>query len=107
MTSIDEAVLKFVRNELRCEELDIDSSLSSGRHLTVREDIYELVDKYVEVFGVDCSSINWRRYFPILILPFIPNCLLPARLRSDRHKPQPFTVRMLVESAKAGRWIYD
>lgn len=107
MTSVDDTVLKFVRDELRCEELDIDSSLSTGKYLTVREDVYELVDKYVEVFGVDCSSINWRRYFPILILPFLPNRIMPARLRSDRHKPQPFTVRMLVESAKAGRWLYD
>lgn len=107
MISIDEDVLTFVRKELRCEELDIDSSLSTGRHLTVREDVYELVDKYVEVFGVDCSAINWRRYFPILILPFLPNRILPTRLRSDRHKPQPFTVKMLAESAKAGRWLYD
>ncbi|WP_155487322.1 DUF1493 family protein, partial [Yersinia mollaretii] len=27
--------------------------------------------------------------------------------KSDRHKPEPFTVRMLIESAKAGRWLYD
>ncbi|WP_268745066.1 DUF1493 family protein [Erwinia mallotivora] len=81
--------------------------LSTGKYLTVREDVYELVDKYVEVFRVDCSTINWRRYFPILILPFLPNCIMPARLRSDRHKPEPFTVGMLIESAKAGRWLYD
>ncbi|UIA89341.1 DUF1493 family protein [Erwinia tracheiphila] len=80
---------------------------NTGKYLTVREDVYELVDKYVEVFGVDCSSIDWRRYFPILILPFLPNRIMSARLCSDRHKPQPFTVRMLVESAKAGHWLYD
>lgn len=107
MKSLDVTVLEFVRDELRCKELEIDSSLSTGKYLTVREDVYELVDKYVEVFGVDCSSVNWRRYFPILILPFLPNCIMPARLRSDRHKPEPLTVRMLVESAKAGRWLYD
>lgn len=31
MTSVEDAVLKFVRDELRCEELDIDSSLSTGK----------------------------------------------------------------------------
>ncbi|MEW5290756.1 DUF1493 family protein [Erwinia papayae] len=107
MKSLDETVLEFVRDELRCKELEIDSSLSTGKYLTVREDVYELVDKYVEVFRVDCSTINWRRYFPILILPFLPDCIMPARLRSDRHKPEPFTVGMLIESAKAGRWLYD
>ncbi|WP_017349137.1 DUF1493 family protein [Pantoea sp. A4] len=107
MKSLDATVLKFVRDELRCKELEIDSSLSSGEFLTVREDVYELVDKYAEVFDVDCSAINWRRYFPILTLPFLPNVILPERLRSDRHEPEAFTVGMLIESAKAGRWIYD
>jgi hypothetical protein len=107
MTSIDDSVLEFVKNELRCNELDINSSLSTGRHLTVREDVYDLVDKYADVFGVDCSCINWRRYFPIHILPFLPNRILPERLRSDRHQPEPFTVKMLVESAKAGRWLFN
>ncbi|KGD74715.1 hypothetical protein HA49_05195 [Tatumella morbirosei] len=107
MTTVDDTVLNFVRDELRCEALDIDSSLSTGKYLTVAEDVYELVDKYVEAFGVDCHSMDWRRYFPRLILPFLPNPLLPAVLRSDRHQPQPFTIRMLTESAKAGRWLYD
>ena len=107
MTSIDDAVLEFVRNELRCDKLNFDSSLSTGQHLTVREDVYDLVDTYTEVFKVDCSSLNWRRYFPILILPFVPNRILPVRLRSDRNQPEAFTIRMLAESAKAGRWLYD
>lgn len=81
MTTVDDAVLNFVRDELRCEALDIDSSLSTGKYLTVAEDVYELVDKYVEAFGVDCHSMDWRRYFPGLILPFLPNPLLPAILR--------------------------
>lgn len=107
MTSPEEAVLKFVREELHCESLNPDSSLSTGEQLTVKEDVYELVDKYADQFCVDCSNINWRRYFPVLILPFLPNGLLPVRLKSDRHKPEPFTIRMLIESARAGRWLYD
>jgi len=107
MRPTDEAVLQFVRDELRCPDLDIDSSLSTGKYLTVLEDVYDLVDKYVEVFGVDCSAMNWRKYFPILILPFLPNRILPKFMRSDRHKASPFTPRMLAESAKAGRWLYD
>lgn len=107
MTWSEEDILEFVRKELHCNRLNIDSSLSTGEHLTVQEDVYELIDKYVDLFGVDCSDIKWRRYFPVKILPFLPNYFLPALLQSDRHKPAPFTIRMLVESANAGRWLYD
>lgn len=107
MKSTEEAVLEFVRRELRCNQLEINTSLSTGEQLTVRDDVYELVDKYAEVFQVDCSGINWRRYFPLLIIPFLPNAFLPKRWQSDRHPPEPFTIRMLIESAKAGHWLYD
>ncbi|AJJ63898.1 DUF1493 family protein [Yersinia aldovae] len=103
----DEAVLQFVKDELRCRQLQTDSSLSTGEHQTVPEDIYELMDKYSEKFNVDCSKIHWRRYFPQVVFPFLPNAILSEHLKSDRHKPEPFTVRMLIESAKAGRWLYD
>lgn len=107
MKPIDVAILEFAREELRCKDLERDSSLSTGEHLTVSEDVYELTDKYAQLFNVDCSAINWRLYFPLQILPFLPNGILPARLKSDRHKAAPFTIRMLIESAKAGRWLYD
>lgn len=107
MKPLDVTVPEFIREELRCQNLDIDSSLSTGKYLTVREDVYELIDKYAIFFNVDCSSINWRRYFPIQVLPFLPNSILPGRLKSDRHQAAPFTVRMLIESAKAGKWLYD
>ncbi|CNI29091.1 MULTISPECIES: DUF1493 family protein [Yersinia] len=102
-----EAVLQFVKDELRCCQLQIDSSLSTGEHQTVPEDIYELMDKYSEKFNVDCSKIYWRRYFPQVVFPFLPNSILHERLKSDRHKPEPLTVHMLIESAKASRWLYD
>ncbi|MGB8666067.1 MAG: DUF1493 family protein [Serratia inhibens] len=107
MTPIDNVVLQFVREELRCYQLDIDSSLNIGEHKTVPEDVYELIDCYAKKFNVDCSKIYWRRYFPRIILPFLPNGIMPKCMKSDRHKPEPFTIRMLIESAKAGRWLYE
>lgn len=103
----DAEVLQFVKDELRCRQLQANSSLSNGKHQTVPEDIYELMDKYSEKFNVDCSNIYWRRYFPKIVFPFLPNAILCERFKSDRHKPEPFTVQMLIESAKAGRWLYD
>lgn len=105
MRDVETEVLKFVTDELRCQ-VDADSSLNTGEHATVPEDIYEMMDKYAETFNVDCSLICWRCYFPQVVLPFLPNKILPERLKSDRHKAEPFTVNMLIESAKAGRWIY-
>ncbi|MCT8154854.1 DUF1493 family protein, partial [Klebsiella aerogenes] len=31
----------------------------------------------------------------------------PEYLKTDHHKPEPLTVQMFIESAKAGRWLYD
>ncbi|ELY2643137.1 DUF1493 family protein [Cronobacter sakazakii] len=33
--------------------------------------------------------------------------LLPASMRIKRVAPAPLTLRMLAESAKAGRWLYE
>ncbi|HHB1424476.1 TPA: DUF1493 family protein [Serratia odorifera] len=105
MKDIEAEVLEFVRHELSCK-VDVDSSLNICEHATVAEDIYDMMDKYSAIFNIDCSQIHWRRYFPQKVLPFLPNAVLPTRLKSDRHKPDSFTVSMLIDSAKAGRWLY-
>ncbi|MGV3345035.1 DUF1493 family protein [Enterobacteriaceae bacterium LUAb1] len=106
MMPIDSAILQFVRNELCCSQLELDSSINIGEHQTIPEDVYDLIDSYAEKFNVDCSKICWRRYFPQVVLPFLPNYILPRFMQSDRNKPELFTIRMLVESAKVGHWIY-
>ncbi|MFE8103267.1 DUF1493 family protein [Brenneria goodwinii] len=103
---LEKEVLAFVQAELSAK-LQIDSSLTTGDRVTVIEDVYEMIEKYSVRFGVDCTTINWRKYYPRPGIPIIPNFLLPERLKTDHHEPAPLTVRMLVESAKAGRWLYD
>jgi Protein of unknown function (DUF1493) len=66
------------------------SSLSTKPTTTVGEDVYELIDKYAVKFNVGCSNICWKRYFPKVVLPFLPNAIWPTWLKSDRHKPEPF-----------------
>lgn len=105
--SIEQDVAEFVRRELRAPNLDLDTSLTTGNEATVFEDILEMVEKFSEVFNVDCLSINWRKYFPNTGIPFLPNAILPKFLKTDHHEPAPFTISMLIESAKAGRWLYD
>ncbi|EJF31676.1 MULTISPECIES: DUF1493 family protein [Enterobacteriaceae] len=107
MIELERAVLQFVKTELGDSSIEVSSSLSTGKHQTVPEDILDMMDKYSAKFNVDCSNIHWRRYFPQTVLPFLPNCILPERLKSDRHNPELFTIGMMIESAKAGRWLYD
>ncbi len=54
-------------------------------------DAYELMERYVEKFNVEPSDIDFGKYFPEDF--------------SKNHPP--LTVGMLIESAKAGRWLYD
>ncbi|GLR09103.1 hypothetical protein COO59_02740 [Mixta theicola] len=100
-------ILQFVRKELGAHELGIDDSLTSGRSMTVFEDVFSMMERFSERFAVDCSGINWFKYYPRVGIPFLPNFLLPERMKTDHSPPARLTVKMLVESAKAGRWLYN
>jgi len=100
-------LLEFVRKELSFHSLDLDTSLTTGKESTVQEDVIDLIERYAEQFGVDCSNLNWSKYFPQVGIPFLPNAMLPKFLKTDHNKPKPLTPRMLVESAKVGKWLYD
>lgn len=52
-------------------------------------DAYELLERYAVISGIDPASITFNRYFPEDF--------------SGTHDP--LTIRLLVESAKAGRWL--
>jgi len=100
-------ILQFVREELSANRLGVDDSLTSGSSMTVFEDVFAMMERFSERYGVDCSGIDWLKYYPRAGIPFLPNFLLPARLKTDHTPPVPLTVRMLIESERAGRWIYD
>ncbi|WP_312777999.1 DUF1493 family protein [Pseudescherichia sp.] len=100
-------ILQFVRDELSANSLGIDDSLTSGDSMTVFEDVFAMMERFSERYGVDCRSIDWLKYYPPVGIPFLPNFLLPAKLKTDRTPPDPLTVRMLIESERAGRWLYD
>lgn len=54
------------------------------------EDAYELLEKYVEKFNINPKDIEFERFFP----------------DNNRVEHVPLTIGMLIESAKAGRWLY-
>lgn len=55
------------------------------------EEAAELMEKYAEIFSIDPGTINFGKFFP----PHL------------RNPHEPLTITMLIESAKAGRWLYD
>ena len=52
-------------------------------------DAYELLERYAERFGINPETITFAEYFP-----------------EDFNAPHdPLTIRLLIESALAGRWL--
>jgi len=54
------------------------------------EDAAELLERYADKFAINSQDIHFEKHFP-------------ADLRTDHI---PLTIDMLIESAKAGRWLY-
>ena len=88
-------------------EMTNDASLSTGKKSVLPEDAYGFLEEYADQLHVDMSSFEFRKYFPNSGLWFLPNAILPKHMQTDRHKPAALTVDMLIESARAGRWLYD
>ncbi|MCL2893576.1 DUF1493 family protein [Brenneria tiliae] len=54
------------------------------------EDAAELLENYAEKFSINPKEIDFDKFFP-------PNLSTPH---------QPLTISMLIESARAGHWLY-
>lgn len=75
---------------------DLDSDLNIDE-----SEVEELMAKFFNEFNVDKANFNLQTYFPD-----VPVSLNPFR------KPVPvpvpfFTIQMLIDSAKAGTWLFD
>lgn len=87
-------------------EMPDDASLSTGQRGVLPEDAYDFIMEYSKSLNVDMTSFDFRKYFPNEGVRFLPNAILPKYMRTDRHKPETLTVKMLIESAEAGCWLY-
>lgn len=81
----------------------IDTSLSTGNYVWASETGADIMSEYFERFDVNPSGFNFYRYWPeeTFILYSLFTC------GKDDDEPEPLTLRMLAESAKVGRWLYD
>lgn len=83
-----------------------DASLSTGKKVVLPEDASDFLEEYAETFGIDLSGFEFNHYFPNPGIWFLPNAILPRHMRTDHHEPAELTVKMLIASAEAGRWLY-
>ncbi|EOI5759197.1 DUF1493 family protein [Cronobacter turicensis] len=76
----------------------------SSIHFDVRldqDDVEELIEDYSKEFKVDMSNFHLETYYPTVNFSWNPF-----------KKPEPvdvpeFTIDMFIQSAKAGRWLYE
>ncbi len=93
-------------NKKRKWLVTIDTSLTTGRYAWVWETGEEIMDSYFRTFNVNPAGFNFLKYWPDE-KGLIPNFLLPESLRVKSIEPAPLTLRMLAQSAKASKWLYD
>lgn len=73
---------------LRRYKLELDTDLNNDLRMDPI-DAYELLERYADSFSIDPGTITFTNYFP-----------------EDFTAPHdPLTIRLLVESAQAGRWL--
>lgn len=87
--------------------MDDNCSLSTGRDCVLPEDASDFFKEYFSELNIDSDNFKFNKYFPNEGIWFLPNAILPDYLKTDHHQASPLTVQMLMESAKAGRWLYD
>ncbi|AXF75676.1 DUF1493 family protein [Erwinia tracheiphila] len=86
-------------------QLTLDTSLSTGDYPLAREIGGDIMEEYFAHFDVDNSNFAFLKYWPIS-KGFIPNFIRPKSMRVEEKNAEPLTIAMLIESAKAGRWLY-
>lgn len=82
----------------------IDTSLSTGRYPWATETAEEIIESYFQTFNVDSSGFDYFKYWPVESGLFI---FALCTCGADDDEPLPLTLKMLAESARAGRWLYD
>ncbi|MCG8707771.1 DUF1493 family protein [Brenneria sp. 4F2] len=93
-----DGIYLFKKKELTpTTDLDSDLRLEDDEALA-------LMDVFFTTFDVDRGKFSITTYYPPE--PSLKDLLNPFRERDIPQVPD-FTIGMLIESAKAGRWLYD
>ena len=92
---IEKAVFSLVEDyhgrslfTFRRYKLELDTDLNNDFRIDPL-DAYELLERYADKFDIDPGTITFGKYFP----------------EDFTASHDPLTIRLLVESAQAGRWL--
>ena len=109
--SIEERVVAFFKREIPDQKvlfsskkipIEIDSALQDFED----EPYYlvEIIERFGDEFSIDMSTLDWNAYFPYLEIGILDWIL---RKKDKWIKKPDLTVQMFINSAEAGRWLYD
>lgn len=87
--------------------LTSETSLSTGKYPWADEDAMEILDDYFRCFNVDRKNFSFDKYWPNEEVTFPLNFLRSQERKWWWIEPEPLTLKMLAESAKAGCWLFD
>ncbi|MEL2242061.1 DUF1493 family protein [Leclercia adecarboxylata] len=90
----------LINNEKNQQLLNASIDLDTDMLLDVDE-AEELMEEFFREFDVNRGSFNIKSYYPDVPFSWNP-------FKKSAHVPVPdFTISMLIESAKAGKWLFD
>lgn len=87
--------------------LTLETSLSTGDYPWCWEDGEDILVEYFDKFHVDKGNFSFIKYWPNEGVFMLLNFLRSKDKKRKWTEPKPLTLKMLAESAKAGRWLYD
>ena len=85
--------------------LTLETSLTIGKYPWARETGDEIMKDFFSRFQVDNSQFDFTKYW-LYEKGMIPNFLRPRAMKVEVKDPEELTILMLIESARAGRWLY-
>ncbi|AFM58297.1 MULTISPECIES: DUF1493 family protein [Enterobacter] len=90
----------LMNNEAKQKLLNAKTDLDTDMQLDVTE-AEDLMEEFFKEFDVDRGNFNIITYYPDEPFSLNPFEKFPVVMVPD------FTIGMLIESAKAGKWLYD
>ncbi|WP_175836635.1 DUF1493 family protein [Burkholderia anthina] len=110
MVDVDGRVIDFVKKKAGFSVTPRDAGITENTDLDVDLDfdaaeVEQVMREYSEEFNVDMSGFDIKKYYPEDDVSFL-DLLNPFRKKVVHQVPD-LNVRMLIASAKAGRWLYS
>lgn len=102
----DEDILEWYNvrwNKRGKRRVTMDTSLSTGRYPWATETAGEIIESYFVTFKVDRAGFDYFKYWPVESGLFIFGL---CTCGDDEVEPEPLTLKMLADSARAGKWLF-